>query len=467
MRILHYLFGLPPVHKGGVPTYVLDLAHMQQRFGHHVCLLMPGKVNKNGQDISILPKHHFNLKCYEVINSSYIANEYGVVSPDEFMRPASLDKYIRLLNESKFHILHLHSLLGLQIELLEAAKKLKIPIIYTPHDYYGLCPKIDLLKADKECSVNDWCNCVDCCQQAYSLKRLRFRQTVWYNWYCHIPIMMNMLHNRMISRLMNIWLPNRKKSYMTEKNQSAKIQKFRMLQHYCQSIFKMIDYYHFNSKQTREVYSARLGTLKGEVVIITKENIVDHRRELVADHQLRIGYLGSPNVRKGYYYLLEQLDFLYESGRTAFLLKTYFVQETEKRVYQRNQAPFSAKQQEIVYRGIDVLVVPSICKETFGLVVLEALSYGIPVFVSENVGSKDLIFKYPGIGCIFSTDSNRLLEVLEQVYDNRERLLRMSRIICASNMEFDFQKHVQEIIDIYVKMHNRNEKTRMLTGEDK
>ena len=89
---------------------------------------------------------------------------------------------------------------------------------------------------------------------------------------------------------------------------------------------------------------------------------MDHRRELVADHQLRIGYLGSPNVRKGYYYLLEQLDFLYESGRTAFLLKTYFVQETEKRVYQRNQAPFSAKQQEIVYRGIDVLVVPSICK---------------------------------------------------------------------------------------------------------
>ena len=30
-------------------------------------------------------------------------------------------------------------------------------------------------------------------------------------------------------------------------------------------------------------------------------------------------------------------------------------------------------------------------KETFGLITIEALSYGVNVFVSENVGSKDLL----------------------------------------------------------------------------
>ena len=39
----------------------------------------------------------------------------------------------------------------------------------------------------------------------------------------------------------------------------------------------------------------------------------------------------------------------------------------------------------------DVLVAPSIWYETFGFTVLEALSYGVPVIVSDHVGAKDII----------------------------------------------------------------------------
>ena len=41
------------------------------------------------------------------------------------------------------------------------------------------------------------------------------------------------------------------------------------------------------------------------------------------------------------------------------------------------------------FKQMDLLIVPSIWKETFSLITLEALSYGIPVLISNNVGAKD------------------------------------------------------------------------------
>ena len=190
MTVLHYLFGLPPVHKGGVPSYVLDLVHMQQKLGHCAYLLMPGKMNKGSREADIVPVRRGREKCFEVVNASYIANEYGVAEPDGFMRAAPLLKYKRLLKELQVQVMHLHSMLGLQKELLLAAKELKIPIIYTSHDYYGLCPKIDLLRQGKPCMVRDWGSCNECCRHAYGLDKLRFRQSALYRWYCHMQLLM-------------------------------------------------------------------------------------------------------------------------------------------------------------------------------------------------------------------------------------------------------------------------------------
>ena len=51
-----------------------------------------------------------------------------------------------------------------------------------------------------------------------------------------------------------------------------------------------------------------------------------------------------------------------------------------------NQADLKA-----IFDNTDVLVVPSIWYETFGFTVIEALSYGVPVIVSNHVGAKDLV----------------------------------------------------------------------------
>ena len=52
---------------------------------------------------------------------------------------------------------------------------------------------------------------------------------------------------------------------------------------------------------------------------------------------------------------------------------------------------------ERIFNETDVLVAPSIWYETFGYTVLEALSYGVPIIISDNVGAKDILVEDAGI----------------------------------------------------------------------
>lgn len=84
--------------------------------------------------------------------------------------------------------------------------------------------------------------------------------------------------------------------------------------------------------------------------------------------------------------------------------------------YISQRGRFSKMDLDKVYSGIDILIVPSKWKESFGLVVLEALSYGVTVFASQNIGAKDLLQKE----YIFSDLS--LLDInldIQQKYKNK------------------------------------------------
>lgn len=52
---------------------------------------------------------------------------------------------------------------------------------------------------------------------------------------------------------------------------------------------------------------------------------------------------------------------------------------------------------ESIFDRTDILAVPSIWSETFGFVVLEALSNGVPVIISGTVGAKDILAEGAGI----------------------------------------------------------------------
>jgi len=82
--------------------------------------------------------------------------------------------------------------------------------------------------------------------------------------------------------------------------------------------------------------------------------------------------------------------------RQDFSLNVFF-KPTELSPYIKPHGRYTYKDLNKIFDETDVLIAPSIWYETFGYTVLEALSYGVPVIVSGNVGAKDIIPNGGGI----------------------------------------------------------------------
>lgn len=82
-----------------------------------------------------------------------------------------------------------------------------------------------------------------------------------------------------------------------------------------------------------------------------------------------------------------------------------------------------------IFDNTDILVAPSIWYETFGFTVLEALSYGIPVVISGNVGAKDILVDGAGI-VIEDITAEKLSAALQKV--TRRKLELMNKVIVDS-----------------------------------
>ena len=73
--------------------------------------------------------------------------------------------------------------------------------------------------------------------------------------------------------------------------------------------------------------------------------------------------------------------------------------------------------QEAMYKESDFVLVTSL-DESFGLVIIEAFSYGIPVISSDNMGAKEIIkHKHTGLLYTYGFD-NELSENILYLLDN-------------------------------------------------
>ena len=101
-----------------------------------------------------------------------------------------------------------------------------------------------------------------------------------------------------------------------------------------------------------------------------------------------------------------------------------------------------------IFEITDLLVAPSIWFETFGYVVLEALSFGVPVLVSGNVGAKDIIPEGGGI-VIDSISLETLCAVIRNL--TPECLSRMNKVICEKFQVPVMESMSRQIQELYLK----------------
>lgn len=219
---------------------------------------------------------------------------------------------------------------------------------------------------------------------------------------------------------------------------------YQKLLDYYKKCFSLVDCFHYNSETSKEVFMQYFPTSKGQVVSITHGGIEDHRIRKVYGHDvLHIGFIGNSTPYKGLPLLIsvlqdigmiESWDLSVWGGGvgTHPSLPVYY------------KGKFDSSTIADVYSAMDVLIVPSIWKETFSLVTLEALSYGVPVIVSDNVGAQDIVKLYNPKFVYHSEDE--LKSLICEILSDKNLLAEFNDKLLSSKWKYSMEEHAKEII---------------------
>lgn len=466
MRILHYLLGTPPVRSGGLVKYALDLAEMQSK-EDKVFLLLPGTIAKNTgmrKNISIKRVGTWKgIPQYRIRNPLPIPMGNGILEIEKFTVACDSQIYYKFLKELKPDVIHVHTLMGLHKEFLEEARTLQIPVVYTTHDYFGICPIANMFYKDAVCTCPGE-HCGECSRLAFTEKRLLLEQSHAYRMYRNSNLLIRLLRTDFLKKFMRnlrSQLPEKvaeqNKETICKQRQLPTDAEYTKLLSYYRKMFHMVSYFHFNSNVSRQVYEQHLGELLGEVVAISNKNVVDRRvlHKSTGD-TLKIGFLGGDVASKGLHHLQKLLNELYMEGK-KIELQVYGSLERKKYPFCEYFDAYTDKEQREVFGRMDVLAVPSSWMETFGMVVLEALSYGVPVLMTDKVGAKLLLEKTEKpFGWILPDNEKTWKKCLEDLYEHREKLAIYSNNICLSELELEYGEHIKKIKQLYKNAFHRS-----------
>ena len=424
MKILHYALGFPPYRSGGLTKLCVDLMVQQAKEGHTVAMLWPGQMGFVSQNVTIKKQKNVELSgqdilSFEVINPLPVSFDEGIANIAVFTKNVEVEAYRRLLDNFQPDVIHMHTLMGLHKSFLEVAKDKKIRLVFTAHDFFAICPKVTMFRHGAVCdSVQNCENCGVCNATALSLNKIRILQS---------PLYRALKDSKVVKRLRK----QHRDGYLSESTANDTVtpagtaDDYKTLRNYYHSLLKLMDMIHYNSSVTKKVYESVFDLPNSCIVVITHSDIKDNRK--VKDYSndgLRIRYLGPQSGAKGYQLLKSALDKLWDVQQN-FFLDVHF-EPMESAPYIKSHERYSYAELEKIFDETDVLVAPSIWYETFGFTVLEALSYGVPVIISGNVGAKDILVQGAGV-VIENIDAQKLFITLQNI--TPDKLRAMNEII--------------------------------------
>lgn len=438
MRILHYTVGLGENRGGGLTKYVDDLVACQSK-DNSVMILYPGEYNLLSGKVSIKrEKDKKGVIVYSIINPLSLPMMFGLKDQEYITKHTPISMWRCFFEENKVDVIHIHTMIGLYEEFIDAANELGIPTIYTTHDYFGLCPKQTYVYHN--CKCKNWNSCVDCPEcNKYAFSR---KKTI----IIHSKLFCKFRKNKLFLKIKGS--AKRKIENTNDVSESIPVNDvsfYKELKYKYANVFSKIDWFHFNSSVTEQVFRRELPYLKGEIINISHKDVKDHRKEKKFESKkLRITYLGPATAVKGFDWLIETLDNVSLSNNN-FLLNIYTYAPLERSYLIKHGDRYDYSQLEKIMDESDILVAPSMWYETFGFTVLEALSYGVPVLVSDSVGAKDLVQdKING----FIINEKNFEDVLLKIISNRDCLKIMNCNIFKSNFE-SFDEHCHRILLMY------------------
>jgi glycosyltransferase involved in cell wall biosynthesis len=376
MKILYIVHAFFPHYHGGTERYVLNIAEQMQRMGHTVTVLTYGLA----EPVEIFTPDTSGILTYEYVYSGIpvIAVKHRQPSGDMGFRLNYdgilnvLALLLRILRTRKFDMVHIAHPMRLG-ESYKVAKSLGIPVVLTLTDFWLLCPRGRLYKPD------------------YSL--------------CNSPE-----EGKKCMRECGY------KDAILQQYQEAKTL-FDSVDALISPSQLLIDVFSDNDWDTQRIYHIPHG------VDYKYANTLNHKDTI--PRNIIFGYTGTIGKFKGIDLLIEAFHAVRSSNISLkiygnLIYDPFFNKTLIQMVHEDERihlmGAYSHHELPRIMSDIDIVVVPSTTMECYGLVVLEALAYQVPVIASDIVGGAREVIRHGENGMIFSIhNKSELTDILRKL----------------------------------------------------
>ncbi len=413
-KVVHLVHGWPPYSHGGTEHYAYWLAS-EQKTDRAVAVLarIADPERQLGDATEVFDA---GLRIRLVVNNFQQRNP---LARNALREPLLEADFARFLDEECPDLVHVHHLAGHGLSMMRVLASRNLPIVYQVQDWWALCARANLMQPDVGlCSGPSPAKCSAC----LPLTRLP-PAPLW---------------NRALYQL---------------RSASAR----RSL--------KLADAFVMGSQAIADDYR-RAGLLpaSNENVHILPYGVAIPSLgapplRTASNHLLRVGYVGTLMPHKGVHVAVEAFDGMDPARATLVVwgdleASPDYAAELQKaadpRVV-RFAGRFEESAKAEVYGGLDVLLVPSLGLESYGLVAREAMAHGVPVIASRRSALIEIFDGDPpgGGGATFEPgDVSALRRLLKQLIDDPETVSRWRREIPRV---VSLQEHAAAIDRVYAE----------------
>ena len=378
---------------------------------------------------------------------------------DATYRNSFVDKeFERFLDEIKPDIVHFQHLLGLSASMLKIAKQRRIPAILTLHDFWFLCPQVQLLTNDNQvCSGPDSKDkCANCEKIPYTYGKLKsFHDRIGkFLKYPPEPLktVKELLPWKIRTVLKEKFLKTRPAISSIPPNMRANMIAKRSS--FLRDMLDKVDVILAPSGFLREKF-IHYGIAKNRIFHlghgIEHRPLINFSKE--SSNKFRFGFVGNVSEHKGIRVLIRAFNkikrdnaslFIFGHYDQAYLSKLRRELRTDSRI--TFYGPFDNREISSVFSKIDVLVYPSIWYENQPITILEALLAKIPIITSDLGGMAELV-QDRITGLLFEPGNPEdLSQKMVSLINNPQLLRKLSE---TPRQVKTIEKNAQEMNEIY------------------
>ena len=429
MKILQVIHGYPMRYNAGSEVYTQGLAQaLAERHEVHVFTrqenpFLPDFAMQQETDPTD-PRINVHL-----INMARARDRYRYTDVDE--------RFAKLLDDVRPDVVHIGHLNHLSTSLVFEARDRQIPIVFTLHDYWLMCPRGQFIQMYPEDPSDVWAVCdgqddrkcaVRCYARYYSGNPMEEETDVahWTDW-----VRRRMVHVRKVCDAVDLFVAPSK--YLLGRfgdDFGLPVEKITYL-----------DYGFYHER------------LKG--------------RERNPGEPFTFGYIGTHNPAKGVNHLIEALGKLSGKPRLKIWGRHRGMETDGLKALANNLPRFGARRiewmdeyqnQDIVpevFNRCDAIVVPSIWAENSPLVIHEALQARVPVITADYGGMSEYVHHEKN-GLLFAhRNPESLAEQMQRFVDDPGLAVRLGRrgyIQSQDGNVTDMRDHALAIEGIYARL---------------